>query len=234
MSNSGSSRPSDPVTPHPPFRVADLRTSSQFTSSRASHSSTLITEHKKESVDSRVKNDMAELEQNVSVDTWVSAVCSVDPHKLADWANIIKEKCWVHDPTIRAALESFCNVTRETDRYVPLSNLIMRLLELAQDASGSALGISGPPPFDDILFYHNDPNLMRKPDEQGAPVASRKPDILAIRKEEKKNVSKSEKLGVEWNKTLLYLELKYDSGSRASLSTRLSEKLKGTGQVNVR
>jgi hypothetical protein len=234
MSNSGSSRQSDLVTPRPPFRVADLRTSGQSTPSRASHSSTLITEYKKESVDSRVKNDMAEFEQNVSVDTWVSAVCDVDPDKLADWANVIKEKCWIHDPTIRAALESFCNVTRETDRYVPLSNLIMRLLELAQDASGSVLGIGGPPPVEDILFYRKNPSLMGKPDEQGALAAGRKPDILAIRKEEKKNVSKSEKFEVEWNQTLLYLELKYDSSSRASLSTRLSEKLKSTGQNNVR
>jgi hypothetical protein len=94
MSNSSSSRPSDLVTPHPPgpSRVADLRKSSQSTPSRASHSSSIITEHKKESVDSRVKNDMNEFEQNVSVDTWVSAVCGVDPNKLADWANVIKKK----------------------------------------------------------------------------------------------------------------------------------------------
>jgi hypothetical protein len=120
-------------------------------------------------------------------------------------------------------------VTRGTDRYVPLSNLIMRLLELAQDASGSAFGISGPPPVEDILFYRNNPSIMRKPDEQEALAAGRKPDILATRSEEKKNVSKNEKFEVEWSKKLLYPELKYDSGSRASLSTRLSERLKCTG-----
>jgi hypothetical protein len=106
---------------------------------------------------------------------------------------------------LHRALESFCNVTSETDRYVPLSNLTMRLLELAQDASGNTLGISGPPPVEDILFYRNNPSIMRKPDEQEALAAGRKPDILATRSEEKKNVSKSEKFEVEWSKNCYIL-----------------------------
>jgi hypothetical protein len=178
------------------------------------------------------EKEMEEFTKEVPVDTWLSAVCGVN---LGQWAKIIKEKDWIHDSQINANLREFCNAPRETDCYVPLSNLIMRLIALAQ-AEGKSLSISGPPPVEDILFYRNDPSIMRELDEHGSLAAARKPDILATQKEEKKHTKRrfDGGLGVQWAKTLFYIELKYDTGSGVKLSAKLEDKLSRKAQKIVR
>ena len=67
MSNStGSATRPTPATPTA-VRVGEPRVSNQSTPSRASHSSKPLTEHRKEIIDPRVKQEMAEFETDVSV-----------------------------------------------------------------------------------------------------------------------------------------------------------------------
>jgi hypothetical protein len=226
MSNS---RP--PVTPQP-ARVVDLRANSKSTPSRTSLSSTLAIKHTKDSVDPLVKKEMEEFTVNVTVDTWVSAVCGVNQTKLASWAAFIEKNSWIEDNVIANALTDFCTATEEVLRYEPLCTLTLRLLELVQEANGGLDGLDGPPPVKDMLFYRSDRRPMRRNEDHGNLAAKRKPDVLATRKGEQKLVQ--DEPTVEWAKVLHYIEVKYELRARSTLISQLNTKLGRPAQSEVK
>lgn len=227
MSNSNNARF---ATPSPlPKRVAELSMSTPY---RSSTSSFTTASHTKGFVDPFVRNDMKMFTKTVTVDQWVKAVCGVDADKLEAWATCFKEKGLFLDGAISEQLDRFSRAKREEERYKPTAEVFERVLEVAA-TSADELEDFGGPLFSDICLLPHDAKVMRAPEDQAKLAARRKPDVLVVRTEVKKN-AETKNNGqdgdrVNWTDALMCMELKRDTGAAGRLTSKLQQERRKRG-----
>lgn len=187
-------------------------------------SSSKATAHTKEALNEPLVLEVDQLTKYASPGDWVEAVCGISPVMLGQWASYIKEKKFFDDEKVAKSLKDFCAARTEPSRYLPLSNLINRMLYLVQGLGPHGEKMPGlpsdGPPIHDITFFRNDPFYLATLPEQGNLAAKRKPDIIATRKS---NVGKKNKsAAVKWSSLLLYVELKLKEKLAGKLQKRLN------------
>lgn len=212
-----------PRTPLKDRRVSQLQLSNLMsTPIRISTDGSTGSKHIRDNLNPLLVKEVKDLSIYVSVDKWMSAVSGFPSETLAQWASAVKVHKFFEDPVISTELDTFCSAG-ELNRYVPLSNLLNRLLELVNEKRTTFKDLPAAMVVDDLTYFRHDPIYMEGPEEQGKLAAKRKPDIVAARVAEMIRRAGGEDVprkGVPWNQAILCFELKHS----AELVDKLKER----------
>lgn len=184
-------------------------------------SSTLNSKHTVEHVKPSLRTDLDKHQKSISMDTWLAVILGLPSANLQLWTSEILGNAWHADSQIAAAMDKFCKVKSEIDRYVPFSKICNRILKLAP---GQLTGVSEPLPVPDITFTRNDPIYLENAPEQGELAADRKPDVAVTTGDlehtlKKSRGSKGTAPGLPWTGLLAWVEFK---ASVLNLSRKLA------------
>lgn len=184
----------------------------------------------KETVEPTIKEDLKENMAVVEVEKWIDAVCDVAPDEFKKWIAYIKKQKLFEEPEIQKNLLEFSSC-KETDRYVPLCDILNRMRQFALEATGDDLKGGAAFPIPNITYFRNDPKYMRRPGETEGEVnqlaAQRKPDILLASVDIKRRFYESdgEKVtGAEWTDVLETVELKYTKKLVSALNAEIAQR----------
>ncbi|KAI0090123.1 hypothetical protein BDY19DRAFT_992356, partial [Irpex rosettiformis] len=210
-----------PTTPKHP-RIEQLQSKSQSTPLRTNSSSKLLQPHTKKTIDPVVRDDMSDFTKNISIASWVEAVCGVKNDTINHWAEYFLNNGLFEN--IKGDLNTFCRAQDEPHRYEPFAAILKKTLAFSVEAKDELQGISGTLPVDDIVFIPHNDKVLRGSEEHGKRLASdRKPDILVARKRDK-DLAELEKKRMHWSSAVMCMELKFVHGLSGQFKNELRKR----------
>lgn len=163
-----------------------------------------ILPHTMKSADDSVDADSEGFTGCINHIEWVEAVCGVSPATLKKWTSHIKEKNYFNHHKMASYMKDFCAANLEASRYLPLAEMMTRIVFLVQGFGPNGERMpslpSERPPIRDMMFVrtiHKQSNLPPK----YAPV------VIAARESHVCATNQPNTGGLTWSTMLFYVKL---------------------------